>query len=121
MDLFSRMIIGYTVSCKNDNNITVNALKMAYESRNCPAGVTFHSDQGSNYTSNQYVNLLSSLKIKQSFSKRATPYDNSVVETFFSNMKQGDLNHRNLDYLDDLKNAVSEYIKYYNEKRPHET
>lgn len=71
MDLFSRMIIGYTVSCKNDNNITINALKMAYESRNCPAGVTFHSDQGSNYTSNQYVNLLFSLKIKQSFSKRA--------------------------------------------------
>nr|WP_269447603.1 DDE-type integrase/transposase/recombinase [Alteracholeplasma palmae] len=121
MNLFSRMIIGYAVSCRIDNNIIINAFKTAYENRDAPEGVTFHSDQGSNYTSHQYQDLLTTLKIEQSFSKRGTTYDNSVIEAFFTNMKQGYLNNRTFTFLDDLKLAVYDYIKYYNEKSPHES
>ena len=121
LDLFSRKVIAYRISSRNDEALTVNTFNAAYEERDNPEGLTFHSDQGVNYTSNQYRNLLHSLKVEQSFSKRGTPYDNAVIEGFFSNMKQDDLNSRNFEYLDDLKKAVADYIKYYNNDRPHNT
>ena len=119
MDLFSRLVIGYYISTKNDATLVINALKNAYEQRNCPIGVTFHSDQGASYKSIQFRNLLYTLKISQSFSKRGTPYDNSVIAAFFSNLKQGDLNNKSFEYLDELKLSVQDYIQYYNNMRPH--
>lgn len=121
MDLFSRMIIGSQVSTQNNDMLTITALKNAYETRNHPTTVTFHSDQGSNYTSAQYRALLHSLKIEQSFSKKGTPYDNAVIESFFSNMKQEELNSKDFEYLEELKNSVKNYIDYYNNYRPHKT
>lgn len=121
MDLFSRMIIGSQVSTQNNDMLTITALKNAYEARKHPTGVTFHSDQGSNYTSKQYRALLHSLKIEQSFSKKGTPYDNAVIKSFFSNMKQEELNSKDFEYLEELKNAVTNYIDYYNNYRPHKT
>ena len=121
LDLFSRKVIAYRISSQNNDALTVNTFKSAYENRGNPKGLTFHSDQGVNYTSNQYRNLLHSLKVVQSFSKKGTPYDNAVIEGFFSNMKQDDLNSRELEYYDDLKEAVDNYIDYYNNDRPHRT
>lgn len=120
MELFSRKIIAYRVSTQNNISLTVNTFKDAYESRGRPRGLTFHSDQGTNYTAEEYRSLLWELRVKQSFSKRGTPYDNSAVEGFFSNMKQDDLNSRELEFFDDLTNAISEYVRYYNGYRPHQ-
>lgn len=92
LDLFSRKVIAYRLSSQNNNKLTVNTFKDAFESRNRPNGLTFHSDQGSNYTSNDYVDLLKALKVEQSISRSGTPYDNSVIEAFYSNLKQDDLN-----------------------------
>ena len=120
MELFSRKIIGYRVSTQNNTSLTINTFKDAYESRYRPCGLTFHSDQGSNYMSEEYRSLLWELRVKQSFSKRGTPFDNSAVEGFFSNMKQDDLNSRELEFFDDLIDAIDEYIRYYNGYRPHQ-
>ena len=57
IDLFSRKIVGYRLFSQNNNKLTVNTFKDAYESRERPKGLTFHSDQGSNYTSNEFVNV----------------------------------------------------------------
>ena len=119
IELYSRMVIGYHLSTKNDEALVITALKNAYEFRNRPTGVTFHSDQGSTYKSIKYTNLLHTLKISQSFSKKGTPYDNSAIEAFFSNLKQGDLYNRDFKYFDDLKAAVNDYVNYYNTMRPH--
>lgn len=121
LDLFSRKVISHTVSCKNNNSLTINTFKDAFEKRGRPKNLTFHSDQGTNYRSNEYINLLHTLKVNQSFSKKGTPYDNSVVEAFFSNMKQDDLNSRDFEYFDELEIAVNEYVEYYNNFRPHRT
>ena len=120
MELFSRKIIAYRVSTQNNISLTVNTFKDAYESRGRPRGLTFHSDQGTNYTAEEYRSLLWGLRVKQSFSKRGMPYDNSAVEGFFSNMKQDDLNSRELEFFDDLTNAIGEYVRYYNGYRPHQ-
>ncbi len=106
MELFSRKIIAYEISIRNNSALTVNTFKKAFESRNCPQGSTFHSDQGANYTSEQYVSLLKTLKVDQSFSKRGTPYDNAVIESFFSNMKRDDLHSRHFEFFDDLVDAI---------------
>lgn len=101
--------------------MVVNAFKKAFELRNNPQDLTFHSDQGPTYTSNQYKSLLKTLKVEQSFSKRGTPYNNSVVEAFFSNLKRDDLHSRQFEYFDDLKIAVKNYVEHYNSYRPHES
>lgn len=119
MELFSRKILAYELSSRNSNSLTVNTFKKAFERRNRPQGLTFHSDQGANYTSQQYVALLKTLKVEQSFSKRGTPYDNAVIESFFSNLKRDDLHSRRFRYFDDLECAVENYIRHYNSYRPH--
>lgn len=120
MDLFSRKIIACRVALQNNNSLIVNTFKDAFEKRNKPRRLSFHSDQGANYTSNEYKSLLWELKVRQSFSKRGTPYDNSVVEGFFSNMKQDDLNAKKFRFFHELVLAVNDYIEYYNSYRPHQ-
>ena len=120
MDLFSRKIVGYRLSSQNNNKLTINTFKDAFELRNRPKGLTFHSDQGSNYTSNEFADLLDAVKVGQSLSQAGTPYDNSVIEAFFSNFKQDDLNSCEFENFDELQIVVDRYIEYYNSYRPHE-
>ena len=62
---------------------------------------------------------MKTLKVEQSFSQRGTPYDNDVIESFFSNMKRDDLHSRHFKYFDDLVDATQNYIEHYNSYRPH--
>lgn len=120
LDLFSRKVIAYRLSSQNNNKLTVNTFKDAFEVRNRLNGLTFHSDQGSNYTSNEYVDLLKALKVEQSLSKSGTPYDNSVIEAFYSNLKQDELNSCEFEEFDELVIVVDRYVEFYNTYRPHE-
>ena len=120
MDLFSCKIVGYRLSSQNNNKLTINTFKGAFELRDRPKGLTFHSDQGSNYISNEFMDLLRVLKVEQSLSKAGTPYDNAVIEAFYSNFKQDDLNSCEFENFDELQIVVDRYIEYYNSYRPHE-
>ena len=120
LDLFSRKAIGYRVSCQNNIALITNTFKDAFELRNRPKGLSFHSDQGTNYTSNEFSDLLYALQVDQSFSKAGTPYDNSVMEAFFSNFKQEELNSCEFEHFDDLVAVVDRYMDYYNSYRPHQ-
>ncbi len=120
MVLFSRRVVGYRVSSQNDSALTVNTFKDAFEFRKKPSGLSFHSDQGTNYTSVEYEDLLRALKVEQSLSQAGTPYDNSVIEGFFSNFKQEDLNNCEFEHFDELVAVVDRYMNYYNSYRPHQ-
>lgn len=74
---------------------------------------------GANYISCEYRNLLKTLKVKQSFSSKANPYDNAVIESFFSNFKREEINHHDYDFFEELQESVKEYMDYYNDYRPH--
>lgn len=119
IDLFSRKVVAYRLSAQNNSNLTVNTFKDAFEERNRPAGLCFHSDQGANYISCEYRNLLKTLKVKQSFSRKANPYDNAVIESFFSNFKREEINHHDYEFFEELQESVKEYMNYYNDYRPH--
>ena len=121
LDLFSRKVVAYRLSIKNNTQLTVNTFKDAFENRNRPKDLTFHSDQGSNYTAYEFRDLLHSLKVNQSFSKRGNPYDNACMESFFSNLKREEYNGKQYEYFDELEESVDSYMRYYNDYRPHQT
>ncbi|MCL2798223.1 MAG: IS3 family transposase [Firmicutes bacterium] len=119
IELFSRKIIAYRLSSQDNAKLIINTFKDAFENRGHPSDLTFHSDKGSGYISNEFRSLLCSLKVTQSCSKTGNPYDNAVVEAFFSNMKREELNFHNFEYFDDLKECIVKYMEYYNGYRPH--
>ena len=82
----------------------------------------FHSDQGSQYTASAFRQLLDSLHIVQSFSKRGYPFDNACCECFFKYLKKEQIYRNHYQPFEQLRLSVFEYIEgYYNSKRPHTT
>ena len=98
----------------------MTAFQKAYETRNAPFGLMFHSDRGSQYTAFAFRQLLDSRNVVQSFSKKGYPFDNAVCESFFRYLKKEETDRRTYATLNDLKLSVFSYIEgYYNSKRPH--
>ena len=110
--MFSRKVIAYRLSSQNNTSLVINTFKDAYESRKQLTDLTFHSDQGTNYRCQEFRDLLYSLKIKQSFSGKGNPYDNAVVEAFFSNLKREETNSHDFKYFEELQECISSYMLY---------
>lgn len=120
MDLFSRKVIAWNISSKPDVDLVIDAFKKAYDKRNRPVGLMFHSDRGAQYTAFSFRKLLDSLNVLQSFSKKGYPYDNACYECFFKYLKKEETNRRTYHSLNELQMSVFEYIEgFYNSRRPH--
>ena len=91
----------------------------AFESRNRPEGLTFHSDQGTQYTAYEFHKLLMDSGVRQSLSNPGTPHDNAVAEALFSILKREELSHNWYNTPEDLENTLRDYIDFFNRKRPH--
>lgn len=118
MDLFTREIIGWSVSVKHEAVLIMGALEMALnKTKTTP--VYHHSDQGSEYDSNKYVNRLKECKIIISMSKKAHPWENGFQESFYSEFKLelGWVNR--FETLGELIEAIHLQINYYNTNRIH--
>ncbi|MGR3172578.1 IS3 family transposase [Vibrio vulnificus] len=121
IDLFARKPIGWAMSFSPDSQLTVKALKMAYESRGMPTGVMFHSDQGTHYTSREYRQALWRYQIKQSLSRRGNCWDNSPMERFFRSLKAEWVPASGYRSLDEAWQSIVGYIiRYYSQVRPHQ-
>ena len=88
IDLFSHKVIAWHVSAKPDVDLVMTTFKKAYESRNAPYGLMFHSDRGSQYTAFAFRQLLDSLNVVQPFYRKGYPFDNAVCESFFRYLKK---------------------------------
>lgn len=120
IDLFSRKVIGWQLSGKPDVDLVLSAFRKAYSNRDVEYGLIFHSDRGSQYTAFAFRQLLDSLNVVQSFSKKGYPFDNAVCESFFKYLKKEKTNRRNYRSVDELKTDLFEYIEsFYNNRRPH--
>lgn len=119
MDLYSRRIIGWAIEKRMTKGLVIRAMKMAMVLRGCHRGLIFHSDRGSQYTSNEFQTLLKNNNITPSMSSKGACLDNVVVERFFGSLKHEWL--LNVVHLtrDSMKRDVEAYIKYYNRKRLH--
>ena len=119
IDLFSRMVIAHRIGKTNSTQLVKSTFKKAYELRQPPEGLIFHTDRGSNYLANAMQNYLRSVNVVHSFSRVHTPYDNSVVESFFASMKKEELYRTKYRSEAEFRTAVDDYIVFYNSKRPH--
>lgn len=121
LDLFSRKIVGYKVARKNSTHIVTATFKRAFNERGNPGELMFHSDRGTQYTSETFHRLLHKCGVKQSFSATARPIDNAVAETFFATFKKEEAYRRDYSSEQDFQKSVDQYIRFYNESRPHQT
>ena len=119
IDLFSRKVVSYRISLSNSTQLVTSTFKSAYQKR-VPCGeLTFHSDQGTPYTSYAFQRLLHQRHVKQSFSNPGSPLDNAVAESFFSTMKKEELYR--IDYQSEaqFRQRVEAYVSFFNHVRPH--
>ena len=121
LDLFSRKVIAHKISRKNSTQLVSSAFKQAIADREVKAGLIFHSDRGTQYTSHSFCKLLASYSVIQSFSASGRPYDNAVTESFFSTLKQEELYRKDYPSEKKFKQAVDTYMIFYNTKRIHKT
>ena len=120
IDLFSRKVIAWNVNSRQNTKLVSDTLLKAWNLRGHPEGVLFHSDRGTQYTSDEFRQLLDSINFSQSLSNTACPYDNAVVESFFKFLKKEEISRRKFLQLKDVKQSIMSYIDgFYNTKRPH--
>lgn len=120
MDLYSRMIVGWSMSERMTSKLVCDALTMALFKRKRPTSVIVHSDRGSQYCSHDYQQLLHINKLKCSMSKRGDCYDNAAMESWNHSFKVETIHGERFATRESAKEAIFDYIEvYYNRKRRH--
>jgi putative transposase len=122
LDLFSRRVVGWSMQPYMDRRLVLAALEMAIESRRPPPGLVHHSDRGVQYACDDYRQVLTDAEMVASMSRKANCWDNAVVESFFSTLKNELVYRRRFTSHDDARTALFEYIEgFYNRTRRHST
>ena len=122
LDLYSRRVVGWSMQATMSAQLVMDALMMALFRRGRPQAVMHHSDQGSQYTSEDFQRLLDSHGITCSMSRRGNCWDNAAMESFFSTLKTERLSRKQYCTREDLSADVFDYIeRFYNPKRRHST
>lgn len=120
LDLYSRRIVGWSMKARMTADLVTDALMMAIWRRRPAAGLLHHSDQGSQYTSEQFQQLLSQHGIDCSMSRRGQCHDNAVMESFFSRLKDERTSRRQYHARKEARADVFDYIElFYNLRRRH--
>jgi len=121
IDLFSRRVVAHGISPKHSTYLISSTMKRALNSRGHPQNLTFHSDQGCQFTSKVFQTLLYVNNIVQSLSRTGKPHDNAVAEAFFSSLKKEELYRTNYKSEREIHESVDKYVIFYNTQRPHGT
>ena len=119
LDLFNNEILDWELSDTFDNFLVMKPAKRILEkAKSTEAQILFHSDQGVQYSSAGYCNLLKSNNAFQSMSRAGTPRDNAVIESFFGRFKDVMSSHFQYWKCDDLQKVVEQTIHYFNYIKP---
>ena len=120
IDLYSRKVVGWSMSSRMKASLVCDALQMAIWQRNPPKGLIVHSDQGVQYASDKYRKLLNSYGFIGSMSKKGCCWDNAVAESFFGSLKQERVHWYNYATRYDAQQHILNYITmWYNGARLH--
>jgi transposase InsO family protein len=122
LDLYARRVVGWAMSARADTQLVLDALRMALTHRRPAPGLIYHSDQGIQYTSGAYQACLTAHGLVPSMSRKGNCYDNAVVESFFSSLKNEGTDHVTFPDRDHARTALFAYIElFYNRHRVHAT
>jgi putative transposase len=122
VDLYSRRVVGWSLSASMAAQLVTDALIMAIWRRGKPDSLLHHSDQGSQYTSEQFQRLMADHGITCSMSRSGNVWDNAAMESFFSSLKTERTAAKVYRTRDDAKADVFDYIeRFHNPRRRHST
>ncbi len=122
LDLFSRKVVGWSMSASMTAQLVIDALMMAIWRRGKPVALLHHSDQGSQYTAEDFQRLLADQGITCSMSRKGECWDNAAMESFFSSLKMERTNRTRYSTRDQARADVFDYIeRFYNPRRRHST
>jgi len=120
IDLFSRRVVGWAIQDHMHKELVLDALMMAIGRRMPMPGLVHHSDQGSQYGSDDYRRMLAAHGIECSMSRRGNCWDNAVVESFFATLKRELIYRRSWPTRDEAAASIDEWIdNFYNRERRH--
>jgi len=118
LDLYSRKIVGWSMSKRIDTELTRTALRRALKTRRAPQ--LHHSDRGSQYASDAYQKELKAYGITPSMSRSGNPYDNATMESFFGTLKAEEVRGQTYSSRHEARTAIFSYIEaFYNTSRIH--
>jgi len=122
VDLFSRRVVGWSMSATMTAQFVTDALVMAIWRRGKPDALLHHSDRGSQYTSEQFQRLMADHGVTCSMSRSGNVWDNAAMESFFSSLKTERTARKVYRTRNEAKADVFDYIEcFYNPKRRHST
>jgi putative transposase len=122
LDLYSRRVVGWSMQPYLDRRLVLSALQMAIDTRRPAPGLLHHSDRGVQYACAEYQRLLADAEIVPSMSRKADCWDNAVVESFFSTLKQELVYRQTFTTFVQARSAIFEYVEgFYNVRRRHST
>lgn len=116
-DLFDNSIVAYKTSSTQNVQLVLETIKAAKRKEKVTGELQLHSDQGFQYTSNQYFKLTQSYNMIPSMSRRGNPYDNALAENFFSILKTECIYRVKLKTYEEAYLLISQYIDFYNNQR----
>jgi len=119
MDKHSRRIVGWSLGARRDAALTLEALAQSAWSRCISPGVVFHSDRGIEFANYEFRKQLSDLGMLQSMNRPGRMNDNAHMESFFHSMKCEELYGKKFETDQQLRDALSSYIRFYNDRRLH--
>lgn len=120
IDLFSRQVVGWTLSSRMSRKLIINALRMEIWRRQPSPGLMFHSDRGSQYCSKEFQGILKAHRMISSMSRKGNCWDNAVAESFFGSFKKERVFFSNYITHEEAKSDIVDYIEmFYNRRRRH--
>jgi len=121
LDLQTRNIVAYKISFRNDIKLVIDTLNEAIGKTKDLSRLILHSDQGFQYLSTEYKTICESNRILISMSRKGTPIDNAVIESFHSSLKKETLYNNNIKSLDEYIHLVINWMYFYNTTRLRQT
>ena len=120
MDLYSRKIIGWSMSESMKGSLVVDAIKMAMGQRDVGPNLLLHSDRGIQYACDDFQSILKKHHVAGSMSRKGNCWDNAVIESFFHTLKTECIYHEHLKTREAARRVIFDYIEiFYNRQRRH--
>jgi putative transposase len=120
IDLYSRRVVGWSIQSRQTTDLVLQALLMAVWRRKPEGKVLIHSDQGTQFTSIDWISFLKQHNLEHSMSRRGNCHDNAVAESFFNLLKRERIRRKTYRTRDDARQDVFDYIEmFYNPQRKH--
>jgi len=120
LDAFSRRCIGWALSRYMTTALSLNALRMALQTRHPEPGLIHHSDRGVQYAAGEYIELLRENGIAVSMSRKGNPYDNAQAESFIKTLKYEEVHLFEYQNFEEAHERIGTFLEeVYNEKRLH--